>query len=149
LVQNEGYYLTVRMRFGSTVADACELGAWTRVAEKINRAKRRYAKAANIELNTVTDSLKLLQLAMDSTMGYLPATYDIKSPNHVIMRIGKGTTPDYLDNTPIPRTSPMYHEGGGPIMERYLVNDEIKVTPLRLPPRNESDDIDCEWEMRL
>jgi len=149
LVQNEGYYLTVRMRFGSTVADACEFGAWTRVAEKINRTKRRYAKAANIELNTVTDSLKLLQLAMDSTMGYFPAKYDIRSPNHVIVRIEKGSTPDYLDNATIPRTPPMYHQGGGPVMERYLVNPKIKVTPLRLPPRNEYDDVGCEWELRL
>ena len=56
--------------------------------------------------------------------------------------------PDYLDNAPIPRTPPMYHEGGIPIMERYLVNPEIKVTPLRLPPRNEHDDVDCEWDLR-
>ena len=34
-------------------------------------------------------------------------------------------------------------------MERYLVNTEIKVTPLRLPRRNEYDDVTCEWELRL
>ena len=49
LVMNEGYYLTVRMRYGSDVAGACEFGAWTRVAEKVNQAKRRYAKVGNIE----------------------------------------------------------------------------------------------------
>ena len=63
------------MRYGSDVAGACEFGAWTRVAEKVNQAKRRYAKVANIEAKTVTDSLKLLQLPMDSTMGLsLPNT---------------------------------------------------------------------------
>jgi hypothetical protein len=148
LVMNDGYYATVRMRFGSDVADACELGAWARVAEKINRTKMRFARAAGIEPKKVTDSLKLLQLSMDSTMGYFPAEYDVRGPNHVIVRIGKGRTPDYLDNAPIPRTPPMYHEGGIPIMERYLVNPEIKVTPLRLPPRNEHDDVDCEWDLR-
>ncbi len=149
LAMNDGYYVTVRMRYGSAVADACELGAWTRVAEKINRAKQRYVKVANTGLNTVTDSLKLLQLAMDSTMGYFPAKYDIKSPNHVIVKIEKGSTPDYLDNAGIPRTPPMYHQGGVPIMEKYLVNPKIKVTPVRVPLRNEYDDVDCEWELRL
>ena len=43
----------------------------------------------------------------------------------------------------------MYHEGGKPIMEKYLVNPKIKVTPVRLPPRNEYDDIDCEWELKI
>ena len=149
LVMNDGYYSTVRMRFGAAVADACELGAWMRVAEKVNRTKRRYAKAASVEPATVTDSLKLLQLAMDSTMGCFPAEYDIRGPYHVVVRIAKGSMPDYLDHAAVPRTPPMYHEGGAPIMERYLVNPGIKVTPLRLPPRNESDDIDCQWELRL
>jgi hypothetical protein len=134
------------MRYGSEVADACELGAWMRLADKANR---RYPKIANIELNTVTDSLKLLQLPMDSTMGLFPAKYDIKSPNHVIMRITKGRTPEYLEGAEPKRTPPMYHAGGKPIMEKYLVNPKIKVTPLRLPPRNDDDDIDCEWELKL
>ncbi|MDM8001204.1 MAG: hypothetical protein QUS33_14750, partial [Dehalococcoidia bacterium] len=101
------------------------------------------------KLETVTDSLKVLQLAMDSTMGFFPAKYDIKSPNHVILKIGKGTWPAYMDNPVVQRTPPMYHAGGQPILEKYLVNPRIKVTPLRVPPRNEYDDIDCEWELRL
>jgi len=148
LVMNEGYYLTVRMRYGSAVADACELGAWMRLADKANW---RYPKIANIRLNTVTDSLKLLQLPMDSTSttGLFPAKYDVKSPNHVIMRITKGLTPEYLDGAEPLRTPPMYHDGGRSIMEKYLVNPKIKVTPLRLPPRNDDDEIDCEWELAL
>jgi hypothetical protein len=88
-------------------------------------------------------------LPMDSTMGLFPAKYDIKSPNHVIMRITKGCTPDYLENAEPKRTPPMYHAGGKPVMEKYLVNPNVKVTPLRLPPRNDDDDIDCEWELKL
>lgn len=149
LVMNEGYYRTVRMRFGSGVADACELKAWTRVAEKLGPPKARYARAANIELRTVTDSLKLLQLAMDSTIGYFPATCHIEGPNHVRLRIRKGSLPDYLDQAVFPRTPPMYHLGGAPIMERCLVNPEIKVTPLRLDPRGEDDDVLCEWELTM
>jgi hypothetical protein len=82
-------------------------------------------------------------------MGYFPTKYEIKSPNHVIMSIGRAPTPDFLDNAVIQRTPPMYHAGGKQIMEKYLVNPKIKVTPLRLPPRNEYDDIDCEWDLKI
>lgn len=146
LVMNEGYYLAVMRRFGREMADECELAAWVRVAERSNR---RYATAGEFKAETVTDSLKLLQLAMDSTMGFFPATYDIKGPNHVVMRIGKGSWPDYMEGPNLQRTPPMYHQGGQPILEKYLVNPKIKVTPLRVPPRNEHDDIDCEWELTL
>jgi hypothetical protein len=30
-----------------------------------------------------------------------------------------------------------------------LVNPKITVTPLRVPPRNEYDDVDCEWDLKL
>jgi hypothetical protein len=146
LVMNEGYYLAVMKRYGSKVADEIEQIAWVRVAERCNR---RYAAAANTKLNTVSDSLKILQFTMDSTMGYFPARYDIKSPNHVIMTIGRAPTTGFLDNAVVQRTPPMYHAGGKPVMEKYLVNPKIKVTPLRLPPRNEYDDIDCEWDLKI
>jgi hypothetical protein len=36
-----------------------------------------------------------------------------------------------------------------PIMEKHLVNPKIKVMPLRLPPRNEYDDVDCERDLKI
>lgn len=76
--------------------------------------------------------------ATDSTMGYFPAKYDIKSPNHAVMSIGKGKLPDCLENAALQRTPPMYHRGGAPILEKYLVHPKIKVTPLRVLARRES-----------
>lgn len=146
LVMNEGYYFAVMRRYGRELADECELKAWVRVAERTNK---RYALVGEFKLNTVTDSLKILQMAMDSTMGYFPAKYDIKNPNHVVMSIGKGKLPVYLENAVLQRTPPMYHQGGAPILEKYLVNPKIKVTPLRVPARNEYDEINCEWDLKL
>jgi hypothetical protein len=146
LVMNEGYYFAVMRRFGQKMADECEAAAWLRVAERTNK---RYAPVGEFKLETVTDSLKVMQLCMDSTMGFFPAKYDVKSPNHVVMKIGKGKWPAYMENAMLQRTPPMYHDGGKPILEKYLVNPKIKVTPLRVPPRNEYDDIDCEWELKI
>ena len=146
LVMNEGYYFAVMRRFGREMAGECESAAWLRVAERTNK---RFAPLGEFKLETVTDSLKLLQLAMDSTMGYFPAEYDIKGPNHVVVKIGRGNWPDYMEKPNLQRTPPMYHQGGLPILEKCLVNPKIKVTPVRVPPRNEYDDIDCEWDLRL
>jgi len=146
LVMNEGYYFAVESRFGAEAANECELLAWMRVGE---RASHRYPKIANIQLDTVVDSLKALQLPMDNTMGLFPAEYEIRGPNHVVLTIKKGRTPDYLENAVPERTPPMYHDGGKPLMEKYLVNPRIKVSPLRLPPRNSNDDVDCQWELTI
>ena len=146
LVMNEGYYFEAKARVGAEAAGEMELLAWNRMAEKVNR---RYVKTANVELNTVLDSLKLLQLPMNNALGFFPARYDIKSPNHVVMTISKGEAPDYLEGARPERTPPMYHAGGQGVLEKYLVNPKIKVTPLRVPPRNSSDDVDCEWELKI
>lgn len=146
LVMNEGFYFAVMRRFGPEMAGECELKAWTRVAERTNK---RFAPMGEFKLETVTDSLKLLQLAMDSTMGYFPATYDIEGPNHVILRVGKGQWPDFMGQPNVQRTPPMYHQGGLPVLQKYLVNPRIRVTPLRVPARDEYDDIDAEWELSL
>ncbi|MCX6000760.1 MAG: DUF6125 family protein [Chloroflexi bacterium] len=105
LVMNEGYYHAVRCRFGSAAADDCELAAWMRVAERLSR---RYAKIGGIELRTVVDSLKLLQMAPDSTIGLFPASYEIRNPDHVVMTVTSGRIPGYLDGAKPERVPPTY-----------------------------------------
>jgi hypothetical protein len=53
------WFDAVRQRFADEVAYNCATRAWVRVAERINP---RYAKVANIPLNNVMDSMKVLQL---------------------------------------------------------------------------------------
>ena len=68
LHMTEAWYDAVKDRFGSQAADECETQAWVRIGERVNP---RYAKVANIQLNTVVDSLKAIQLPLDNTMGGL------------------------------------------------------------------------------
>lgn len=146
LIMNGGYYDAVKKRFGSEAANECELATWLRVGEKVNP---RYAKLANIQLNTVVDSLKVLQLPLDNTIGLFPAEYDIKSPNRVILTVAKCRTLDYLEKAEPERIQPVCHVLEKPIMEKYLVNPRIKVTPLLLPPRKSPEEIACQWEFKI
>jgi len=146
LIMNGGYYDAVRERFGFEAANECELATWIRVGERVNP---RYAKMANIQLNTVLDSLKVTQLPLDSTIGLFPAEYDIKSPNHVIETVTKCRTLDYLEKNDPERIEPVCYRLEKQIMERYLINPKIKVTPLKLPPRKSPEEIACQWEFKL
>jgi len=35
------------------------------------------------------------------------------------------------------------------MLEKHLINPGIRVTPLKLTPRNNSEEIACQWELRL
>jgi hypothetical protein len=146
IIMSGGYYDAVKARYGSEEANKCELASWMRVGEKVNP---RYAKIANIKLETVLDSLKAEQLPLDNTVGLYPAEYDIKSPNHVIMTVMKCRTLDYFEKAEPERIVPMCQHLEKPVIEKYLVNPKIKVTPLVLPPRKSPEDIACRWEFKL
>jgi len=146
LIMSGGYYDAVKKRFGSEAANECELATWLRVGEKVNP---RYAKLAKIQLNTVVDSLKVIQLPLDNTIGLFPAEFEVKSPNHVMLTVTKCRTLDYLEKAELERIQPMCHVLEKPVMEKYLVNPRIKVTPLLLPPRKSPEDIACQWEFKI
>lgn len=147
LHMTEAWYDAVKERFGAKTADECETHAWVRMGERVNP---RYPKVANIELNTVVDSLKCLQLPLDNTTGGLFASaYDIKNPNHVIFTVRKCRSLDFFEAKQPERINWVCHVNEQKVMEKYLVNPKIKVTPLKLPPRKSPDEIACQWEFKI
>jgi len=147
LIHGESWYMAVKERAGPEVANACELAAWKTVGERVNP---RYAKMANIRLNTVVDSLKALQLAMDNTTGgWYRTVLDIKSPNHVVETVTRCRTLEVVEREDPDRIIALCEVLEKPMMERYLINPNIRVTPLKLPPRKNQDDIACQWEFKV
>ena len=147
LHMTEAWYNAVKERFGVDAANDCETQAWETIGERVNP---RFAKVANIELNTVVDSLKCLQLPLDNTTGGLfPAEAKIINPNHVIWTIPRCRSLEFFEAKEPERIHHVCHVNEKKIIERYLVNRKIKVTPLKLPPRKSPDDIACQWEFTL
>ena len=141
------WYEAIEERFGSDAANDCELAAWLTIGERVNP---RYAKVANIELNTVLDSLKALQLPLDNMVGGLfPVEYDIKDPNDVVVTITNCPALLALEKSAPERIVPMCHILEKATMEKYVLNPDVKVIPLKLPPRQSPDDIACQWEFKL
>ena len=147
LHMTEAWYNAVKQRYGVDAANDCETQAWETIGERVNP---RFAKVANIELNTVLDSLKCLQLPLDNTTGGLfPAEAKVINPNHVIWTIPRCRSLEFFEAKEPERIRHVCHINEKRIIERYLVNRKIKVTPLKLPPRKSPDEIACQWEFTL
>jgi len=141
---SECWYREVQKRFGRQAADECEVGAWCNMAERVNP---RYAKIGNIELNTVVDSMKVLQLPLDNTIGGLyPITTEVINENHVVWTIHRCRSLEYFEAKEPERIQAVCHGTEKKVIERYLVNRRIRLTPLKLPPRDNPEQIACKWE---
>jgi len=144
---SQAYYDLIRERYGFDAANEINEKAWTKIAQTVNP---RYPKIASIQLNTVLDSLKCCQLPLDNNIGPLyPVEYDIKNPNHVIMTITQCRSLLYYEKHEPELIEPICHRFEKIGIENYLLNPKIKVTPLKLPPRESPEDIACQWELRL
>lgn len=115
----------------------------------------RVMEAMNIRGNNVVTLIKLLQMIPDGSREdtYLTG-YDIKNENHAIMTIKVCPTLLYWERKGDQKSIDHVCSVGGleelSIVEyANFVNPNIKITPLKLPPRKSEDDIACQWELKL
>ncbi len=142
------WYQAVMDRFGMEAADGCNLDVWLTVGEKV---VPKFAKIGNVEPKTVLDALKVVQLAPDSHVGseLFAGELDIKSENHVITTTTKCAPLEFFERAAPERIQYFCHVLEKQVMEKYFNNPKIKVTPLKLPPRESPDDICCQFEIKL
>jgi hypothetical protein len=142
------WHEAVKERSGSEVADDCDLEVWQKVGENV---VPRFAKVANIQLNTVLDSLKLTDMCPDSKMGtgLFEGEVEVIDENHVIATTTKCRVLEALEKTDPTRIDWFCKVMEPQIMQKYLNNPRIKVTPLKMPPRSSPDEIPCQFDIRL
>ena len=147
LHMTEAWYDAVKEKVDKETADVCETAAWCRIGERVNP---RFAKVANIELNTVLDSMKAIQLPLDNTTaGLFPIQLEVINPNHVIWTIPQCQSLRFFEAKCPERIKYVCYENEKRVIERYMINRKIRVTPLKLPPRNSPDEIACKWEAKM
>ncbi|MGI9295854.1 MAG: hypothetical protein ACR2PS_17875 [Pseudomonadales bacterium] len=143
----ESHFLTARKEHGHDAAmEICD-AAW---AKAIPGIQGRYAATAGITANSVVDSLKLMQLAMDTPIGPLfQASYDIKNDNHVIMAIAQRDQVPHPD-WPAPELDIALAQGDwAQRISLSLYNPEIALRALDTIPQPGNGNIACRWELRL
>jgi hypothetical protein len=142
------WYETVAEKYGPEVADSCSLAASLKQPERVIP---QYAELGNIKFNTVLDSLKAIQLAPDGHTGseLFGGKVDIKNENHVIATTTKCVIVELLEKGAPEKIEHLCHVMEKPVMEKFLNNPKIKVTPLKRPPRKDPNEIFCKWELKL
>jgi len=138
----------VTEKYGSEAADRCSLAALLLQAE---RMIPQFVEIGNIKLNTVLDSLKVIQLAPDghTESELFGGEVDIKNENHVISTTTKCITCEFLEAFAPEKIEWLCYTMEQPVMEKFLNNPKIKVTPLKRPPRKSADDTFCQWEFKI
>jgi hypothetical protein len=145
------WYDRVRGKLGFDTANECELAAWVAMSKKVNP---RYAKLGNIQLNTVLDSMKCLQLPLDNIMkgknaGLYEGDFEIINPNKVHVSYKRCVALEGLERNWPERIVPLCQKLEKPMIEAYALNPRFEAIPVRLPPRQSKGDIACEWIFQL
>jgi len=141
------FYNEIRERYGIEVANDINYIAWTQIGEKVYP---RHAKMGNIELKDVLDSLKCVQLHPDNNvMGSFPCEYDIRDNNYVLMTVKQCPSLLYYEKHAPEMIEPICHVMEPAVFQKYVINQKVKVTPLKLPPRKSPEDPACLWEFKM
>ncbi len=140
----------VKERFGEQAALEGESEIWRRVAPT---DERWIADVFNIHGNDVVTVFKLLQV--EPLVGVIyPTRFEVKNNNHGIFTIPKCRTLEYFERHDqneminlICTKDAVDHQEFQKLANAF--NPNIKVTPLKIPPRQSPDEIACQWEFKL
>jgi hypothetical protein len=148
VTMTESWYRSVEKRYGSEVGLDTELEAWKRLTEKLGP---RYQKAANIQLNTVADSVKITQIVLDNSRvdSPFPSKWEAIDDNHITQTIEKCQSLDFFERKAPERIQKVCEVNEKQMIQRYIVNPYVKLRPLKLPPRSSKDEIACKWEYTM
>jgi hypothetical protein len=156
LTRLDGYWMgLVAEKYGYKEACAFEGAVWKFM---VGYDADRISKAMNIQGNNVETFLKYQQLTAGLPKAVTPAgaqaacRIEMKDPNHGVITIEDCRALAYWEkegredwiNTFCRQEEPA-------IVEAYArhVNPAIKMTALKLPPREKKEDISCQWEFKL
>ena len=116
------------------------------------RTTPRFRKLLDIQGNNVETLFKTFQSLPDATKDLYEYTFELKNPNHGIWTCIHCPGLSFFERKQrLERIMPVCHELEPASLKAYaaLINPDIVVTALKLPPRQSPDEICCQWEFRL
>ena len=138
------WYLSVKDNWGNDAALDCDI----RVLEKGKLYEVQLIRnLLNIQGEDVAAVMKYFQVY--PLVWIRDHIIDIKNDDHALFTLPACTTLFALEKEG--REKQQCHTVCTRILGYYasLFNPDIKVTPLKLPPRESKDDICCRWEFKL
>ena len=137
------WYLAVKERNNNENALACDLWVWEKY---IHYELKRIVNVLNISGNDVVALMKALQLSP----WFTHQTFEVglKGKNHAILTVTRCNTLEALEKENGERIGTICGTVDPFVFKKYaeFFNPEIKVKPLKLPPRQSKQGICCQWE---
>ena len=140
------WYLTVMDKWGNEEAFDCDVRVW-------EKAQLYETKTISSLLNIHGDDVLTVMKAMQASpwMWIYDYEMDVKSNEHAILTIRTCPTLLSLEKEGKGREKLICQEMEPKIMGivAHYFNPNIRVTPLKMPPRKSKDEIPCKWEFKL
>ncbi len=141
------WYLTVKSRSGNDEAFACDRHVWEK-------------KLQAYELKTVTGALNIHGDDVVAVMKYMQATpwaslgerrMDIRNRDHAILTIRTCPTLEALEKEGTGREKLICRDLTTSLFSKiaHFFNPKMRVTGLKVPPRETFSDCSCQWEFKL
>jgi hypothetical protein len=140
------WYLSVMEKWGNDEALDCDIKVWERL---VIYEMKMLSSLLNIHGDDVVTVMKAIQ-ASPWTLTYA-CDIDVKSNDHAITTYHHCPTLLALEKEGKGREKLICQELEPRLMGimAHYFNPNIRVTPLKLPPRDGSSDISCQWEFKL
>ena len=115
----------------------------------------KFAELSNIPVpvTSAIDAIKVTQILFD---GYAnprnrTAIHEIKDPNDVIITCTHCGTLEYNEKHQPETIAPFCQRVEPAVFQsRYaILNPNFEITPIKLTPRKDGDEIACQWELKL
>jgi len=140
------WYLTVKEQVNDEVAFTCDRLVWNKMEVRDAELTRKLFK---IEGNDVSAMFKTLQ--MSPWTWNLRHHFELKTLHHGIWTVNRCPVLLALENEGEGREQRICCQIETELFQirAYYINRQMKVTPLKLPPRRRPDEIACQWEFKL
>jgi hypothetical protein len=140
------WYLSVKEKVNNDMALACDLWVW---GKQCRNEVERITKLFNIQGKDVESFFKAFQLS--PWIWNLQYGMEVKNSNFGILTVIQCPTLEALEKEGEGREK-TFCKDVEPVMFKMYVdcfNPQIGVNYLKLPPRNNKDEIACQWEFKL
>jgi hypothetical protein len=140
------WYLTAKQQAGDDLALACDMQVWDEM--EVHDVEMT-CKLFNVQSNDVTAMFKSLQMSPHSWN--LEHHFELLSPDRGIWTVTRCPSLLALEREGQGRERRIcqVQETKNYALRARTLNPNMKVIPLKLPPRQNSDEIHCQWEFRI
>jgi len=142
------WYSLIKERFGEQMALELDAEVWRR---NTPLEVRRVREAMNIHGEDVAAVFKTYQCDPGVT-GVAEIECELKNKNHGILTFKRCLSLEYFERhgeTALQKFACEVLDMKEIESYAHLFNPNIKVTPLKLPPRKSKDEIACQWEFKI